>query len=150
MIDFIAAIALFEITINIAAIFIMPSIKWALVARSFNGYVIGTAFLVSALIGRPVIYYISKQFTTGGDPVRVRGFDAVNKANGGRAFRFATLVWAIGIYTQSTLNAVLALSLAPATYLLVSQIVNIMMNVTLIIWSIRFTRSQLLAQLAPG
>lgn len=148
MIDFIAVIALFEITINIAAIFVTPSIRWALVARSLNGYLTGTAFLASALIGKPIIYYIARQFATGGDPARTKGFDAVNALDGGRAFRFATIIWAIGIYLQSTLTAVLALIVSTSVYLVVAPTISTTVNIVLIIWSIRYTQGRLLARLA--
>lgn len=150
MIDVIAVIALFEISINIAAVFLAPSIRWALAARSINGLLTATAFLVSALIGKPIIFYIARQFVSGGDPERARRFDAVNAADGGRAFFIATLVWAAGIYFLSTLNVTLALNLPPATFLLVGQITSTVVNIALIVWTIRFSRARLSRTLAAA
>ena len=64
MVDMIALIVLFSMAINIAAIFLTPSLKWALVARSLNGLFTATAMLVSALIGKPIFYYVARQFVT--------------------------------------------------------------------------------------
>ncbi len=144
MVDFIAVIALFEISLNIGAIFVTPSIKWALVARSLNGLITATVFLISALVGRPIIFFIARQFVAAGEPDRVKGFNAVNAADRGRTFYFITLVWAIAIYSLSTLNAGLALTLAPATYLLVAQVTSMTVNITLIAWSIRYSRTRLM------
>ena len=148
MVDFIAVIALFEISLNIVAIFVTPSIKWALVARNVNGLITATAFLISALIGRPIIFYISRQFVTAGDPERVKGFNAVNAADRGRTFFIATMVWAVALYCLSALNATLAFTLEPATYLLVAQITSMTVNISLIVWSIRFSRARLTPHVA--
>ena len=149
-VDFIALIALFEISLNIGAIFVTPSIRWALVARSLNGLITATVFLVSALIGRPIIFFIARQFVTGGDPDRIRGFNAVNAADRGRTFFIATMVWTVAIYCLSALNAGLALTLEPATYLLVGQITSLTVNISLIVWSIRFSRARLAPQTASA
>ena len=138
-VDMIAAIVLFSMAINIAAIFLTPSLKWALVARSLNGLIIATAMLVSALIRRPVFYYVARQFVAAGNPVHLQGFDAANEADGRRTFVVVTLVWALGIYLLCAVNAALALTVQPANYLLASQITNIAFNVALSVWTIRFT-----------
>ena len=143
MVDFIALIALFEISVNVTATLLASNIRWALVARSLTGFLTGTAFLASVLIGRPVIYFIARQFVAGSDPARLQGFEAVTKAEGGKTFRVATLVWAIGIFSLSIINVSLALTLAPANYLLVSQITSMTINIALIIWTINFSRSRL-------
>ena len=148
IVDFIALIALFEISLNIGAIFVTPSIKWALVARSLNGLITATVFLISALLGRPIIFFISRQFVTAGDPQRIKGFNAVNAADHGRTFFFITIVWAVGIYSLSALNATLALTLAPATYLLVGQVTSMTVNISLIVWSIRYSRARLAPHVA--
>jgi hypothetical protein len=142
-VDMIAAIVLFSMAINIAAIFLTPNLKWALVARSLNGLIIATAMLVSALIGRPVFYFVARQFVAAGDPVRLQGFDAANEADGRRTFVVVTLVWALGIYLLCAVNAALALTVQPANYLLASQVTNIAFNVALSVWTIRFTTGRL-------
>jgi hypothetical protein len=141
-VDMIAAIVLFSMAVNIAAIFLTPNLKWALVARSLNGLFIATAMLLSALIGRPVFYYVARQFVSA-NPVRLQGFDAANEADGRRTFVVVTLVWAFGIYLLCAVNAALALTVQPANYLLASQITNIAFNVALSLWTIRFTTGRL-------
>ena len=149
-VDFIALIALFEISINVTATLLASNIRWALVARSTTGILTATAFLVSALIGKPIIYYIARQFVTTGDAQRQAGFEAVTKAEGGRAFYIATLVWAFAIYSLSAIHITMALTLKPDVYLLAAQIVGMTVNIGLIAWTINFTRSRLLRVLAPA
>jgi hypothetical protein len=148
--DFIALIALFEISVNVTATLIASNIRWALVARSLTGVLTATAFLTSALIGRPIIHYIARQFASGGDAARQAGFEAVTKAEGGRTFFIATMVWAIAIYGLSAMSVTLALTLEPATYLLVNQVASMTINIALIVWTVRFSRARLMRVVAAG
>jgi hypothetical protein len=143
MVDTIALIALLAISVNISAIFLTPSPKWALVARSLNGVFTATLFLVSTLIGKPLFYYVARQFVMANDPASIDGFDAANAADGKRTFSIVTLVWAIGVYSLCALNVTLALTMAPASYLLVSQITTTTAIIALTVWTIRFTRTRL-------
>jgi len=142
-VDMVAVIVLLAISINIAAIFLTPSIKWALVARSLNGLFTATVLLVSALIGRPLFYYVARQFVMTNDPARIEGFDAANASDGKRTFTRVTFVWAAGVYALCGLNMTLALYLPPANYLLVSQITSFTLIIALVAWTIRFTRTRL-------
>src|SRR5258708_18624607 len=103
-VDFIALIALFEISVNVTATLVASNIRMALVARSLTGVLTATAFLISALIGKPIIHYIARQFATGGDAARQAGFEAVGKAEGGRAFFIPTMASAVPVYGLSLFN----------------------------------------------
>jgi hypothetical protein len=143
MVDMIALVVLFAISVNVAAIFLTPTMKWALVARSLNGLFTATVLLLSALIRKPLFYYVARQFVMANDPARVAGFDAANAADGRRTFVVVTLVWAIGIYSVCALNMILALNLQPANFLLASQITTMTVIIALTAWTIRFTRGRL-------
>ncbi len=143
MVDTVALVVLLGMSINIAAIFLTPSIKWALVARSLNGLFIATILLFSALIGRPLFFYVARQFVSAGGAERLARFEAINRADAGRTFRAVTFTWALGIYALCGLNAMLALNLEPAQFLLVSQITTNAFIVLMVIWTIRFTRTRL-------
>jgi hypothetical protein len=143
IVDMIALIVLFGISINIVAIFVTPSERWALAARSLNGIINASALLISALIGKPIFYYVARQFVTANEPSRIEAFDASNAADGRRTFVVITIIWAIAIYSLCALNVTLALTLAPANYLLASQITTNAVILTLIVWAIRFARTRL-------
>jgi hypothetical protein len=142
-VDFIALIALFEISFNIISASLAPTIRLALEARSLQGLITATVFIGSALIGRPFFFYVARQFFAAGDPVRAAGFEAANKADGGRTFFLITITWGIGIIVMTAINFTLAMTLAPADYLLVSQILSLAFNISLIAWTIRFSRIRL-------
>jgi hypothetical protein len=142
-IDFIALLALFEISYNVTTALLASSLSWAVILRSSEGFIVSALFLAFTLIGHPPIFYISRQFAAGPDPERRRIFAAINTADKGRTFVLASLVWVIGILLQTLLNLTLALNLTPANYLLAAQVVNITINVSLVAWTIRFTRTRL-------
>jgi hypothetical protein len=108
--------------------------------------VTATVLLVSALIRKPLFYYVARQFVMANDPARIDGFDAANAADGRRTFSIVTLVWAIGVYLLCALNVTLALNVAPASYLLMSQLTTTTAIIALTVWTIRFTRKRLTPQ----
>jgi len=143
MVDFIAVIALFEISYNIATALAASNVHWAIVLRSSEGFIVATLFLVLTLIGHPPIFYIARQFVGAGNPAVRAGFLAANAADKGHTFRVASLVWVAGILVQTSLNLTLALTVTPANYLLIAQFLNTGVNVALIAWTIRFTTRRL-------
>jgi hypothetical protein len=142
-IDFIALIALFEITFNVSAALLSSSIRYALIARAMQGLLTASIFLISAAIRRPIIFFLARQFATVGDPERVKRFNAVDALDEGRTFRIATLAWGFGLIAIAVVNTGLALTLSAAGYLLFSQFTGIAGNVALVIWTVRYTRARL-------
>ena len=147
-VDFIAAIALFEIVLNIIEIYVTPTIRMALVARSLNSFLTASTLLVSALIRRPVVYYVVRQFVTANDPARLQPFEARNLEDGGKTFLIATYAWACAVYVLSAVNAVMALSLEPATYLLLHPFVGQGVNLLMIGWTVFFVSRRFIPRTA--
>lgn len=143
-VDAIAAFALFGIFYSIGSTLLAGEVRLALILGSTQAFLIAGLFLVSALIGRPVIFFVSRQFATGNDPAGRERFAAVDKADGGRTFFIATMVWAVGIALLGAVSIVLAITLAPATYLLVNNIINTGVNLLLVVWTIRFVRPRMM------
>jgi hypothetical protein len=143
MIDFIAVLALFEISYNIATALAASNVHWAIVLRSAEGFIVAAIFLGLTLLGHPPIFYIARQFAVAANPAIREGFMAANAADKGRTFTLASLVWVVGILIQTSLNLTLALTVTPANYLLIAQFLNTAINVVMIAWTIRFTTRRL-------
>lgn len=143
MIDYIAVIALFEISYNIVTALAAPNVHWAIILRASEGFIVAAIFLVLTLLGLPPIFYIARQFVGAGNPALREGFLAANAADKGHTFRIASLVWVAGLLFLTTLNLTLALNVTPANYLLVAQILSTTINVALVAWTIRFTTRRL-------
>jgi hypothetical protein len=143
VVDAIAIFALFGIIYSVATMLLAGEVRLALILGSTQGFLISGVFFVSALIRRPILFFMVRQFVAGNDPARRVRFVAVDQADGGRTFFIATMVWSVGIALLGAIALGLALTLAPATYLLVNNIVNTAINVILLIWTIRFIRRRL-------
>ncbi|HEY1709980.1 MAG TPA: VC0807 family protein [Rhizomicrobium sp.] len=144
VIDAIAIFALFGIAYSIATTVLAGEIRLALILGSTQGFLIAGAFFVSALMGRPIVFYIVRQFAAGNDPERRARFAAVDRADGGRTLYIATMVWAVGTAALSAVALTLAFTLPPATYILVNNIVNTAVNIALVVWTSRFVRTRLM------
>lgn len=143
MVDFIAVLALFEISYNVATALFASNVHWAVILRSSEGFLVSAGFLFFTLIGHPPIRYIARQFAAGNDPVKLGEFAAADAADKGRTFTIASLAWVVAILFQTSLNLTLAMTLTPANYLLGTQFVNITVNVVMVAWTIRFTSRRL-------
>ncbi len=143
MVDFIAVLALFEISYNVVTALLASTVHWAVILRSSEGFIVSAAFLFFTLIGHPPIRYIARQFATGNDPVKLKGFTAADAADKGRTFFLASMAWVVSILFQTSLNLALAMTVTPANYLLFAQFVNIAFNVAMVAWTIRFTTRRL-------
>jgi hypothetical protein len=143
IVDFIAVLALFEISYNVVTGLLSSNVHWAVILRSSEGFIVSATFLVFTLIGHPPIRYIARQFAAGTDPMRLKEFAYADAADKGRTFLLASMVWVVAILFQTSLNLTLALTVTPANYLLSAQFVNIAINVTMVVWTIRFTSRRL-------
>ncbi len=143
VVDAIAIFALFGIVYSVATMLLAGEVRLALILGSTQGFLIAGVFFVSALIRRPILFFMVRQFVAGNDLERRARFAAVDEADGGRTFFTATMVWAVGIMVLGATALGLALTLAPATYLLVNNIVNTAVNVILLVWTVRFVRGRL-------
>ena len=143
VIDVIAIFALFGIVYSVATMFLAGEVRLALILGSTQGFLIAALFFISALMGRPILFFTVRQFVAGNNVESRARFAAVDKADGGRTFFIATMVWAAGIALLGLIALGLALILLPATYLLVNNIVNTAINVALLIWTVRFVRRRL-------
>src|SRR5690242_16162043 len=93
-IDAIAGFALFGLVYSITTTVLAGEVHLALIIGSSQGFVIAAMFFISAIIGRPVMFYIGRQFVAGSDPAAQAQFAAVHTAEGGRTFFITTMVWA--------------------------------------------------------
>jgi hypothetical protein len=143
MVDFIAVLALFEISYNVVTALLASNAHWGAILRSSEGFFVSAAFLVFTLIGHPPIRYIARQFAAGNDPVRLKEFTYADAADKGRTFFLASMAWVVSILLQTLLNLTLAMTVTPANYLLFAQFVNIAFNVAMVAWTIRFTSRRL-------
>lgn len=142
-IDAIAILAMAGLALHIVVTLLAPTVRAALVIRSFDGAAIGLVLVISALIGRPIILYVAKQAVAGGTSERAASFNRMIENDGAHAFFIITLVWGVALMAMSGLHVLLALTVPPAEYLLVSPIVGVVTILAVLAWSGRYVAARI-------
>jgi hypothetical protein len=142
-IDFIALLALFEISYNVVTALVAANVHLAIVLRSSEGFFVATVFLVATLLGYPPIFYIARQFMAASGPAILRDFETANALDKRRTFVIVSFAWVASILIQTSLNVALAMTVTAANYLLIAQFLNTAIGVSMIAWTIRFTTVRL-------
>jgi hypothetical protein len=142
-IDFIALLALFEISYNVVTAVLAANVHWAIMLRSSEGFLVAGTFLGATLLGYPPIFYLARQFVGAGNPAMRRDFETANTLDKGRTFVIASFAWVLSITFQTSLNLALAMNVTAANYLLIAQFLNTAISGAMIVWTIRFTTARL-------
>ncbi len=142
-IDFIALLALFEISWNVVTAVAAANVHWAIILRSSEGFIVASVFLIATLLGHPPIFYIARQFMAASGAAALRDFETASARDKRRTFFIASYAWVVSISLQTSLNLVLATTVSAANYLLIAQFLNTGVSVSMIAWTIRFTTVRL-------
>ncbi|HEX7353292.1 MAG TPA: VC0807 family protein [Mycobacteriales bacterium] len=107
---------------------------------AFTG-LFGVACLVSMVFPRPLMFWLGREFASGGDPQKRAAFSARwHLPTMPRRFRTVTLVWAIGLMAETTAQVLMALGLSTQTFLVLNQIVSGAFLGSLLAYSVFATR----------
>ncbi|MFI6168991.1 VC0807 family protein [Nocardia sp. NPDC051052] len=99
---------------------------------------IGLAFLISAMIGKPLIYLVARKAIAAGGPAKVAAFEAAYRTNPDkrRAFTRMSVLWGAGLVGEATLRIVLAYQLPVHTMAWLSPVLMIAVVGPLMVLSI--------------
>ncbi len=87
--------------------------------------VFGVVCLVSLLRARPMMWYLGREFATGGDPERRQQFNQIWDLPGtSRRFRIVTLVWGVGFVAEAVGRTIMAFTLSTGIFLVLSFAFN--------------------------
>ena len=139
--DVVGIVSLVFIAISMVTSLISGNLRFLLIKESFITGSFGLACFASLLLPRPAMFYVGRQFSSGGDPKIAARFDALWEY---QSFRFATrlitIVWGLG-YIFEALTRILLLFILPIPiFLLASQMMALVVTVALIAWSLSYTR----------
>lgn len=141
--DPIGVIALIGITVGIiGALALNGDATLLKVRESALTGVFGVVCLASIVVGRrPVMYYLARSFSTGGDEAKIAEFDAIWELPGvpGR-FRIVTSVWAVALIAECAVRTWLAVAVSTQTFLNISPILNWSVLGGLLVWTSAFSR----------
>ena len=121
--DFIAGISLFFIVVSALASLISGSARFTLIKESFFTGLFGLVFLGSLLAPRPLMFYLARQFATGGAPARMRLWDERWQYQGFRhAMRVMTGMWGLTFIADALIRTGLVYILSTSVFLVASQV----------------------------
>ena len=102
----------------------------------------GIACLASLLARRPLLFYVGRGISSGGDPARRASFDRLLLLpTVPRRFRIATLVWGVALVGEVVVRCVLAITVPTETFLVATQLLNWSVYAALLWWTFRYVGS---------
>lgn len=143
VIDAVAIFVLFGIAYSLVTTLLAGEVHLALILGATQGFFIAAGYLVSALIRRPLLFFIARQFVAGNNLEGRARFTAVNELDGGRTFFLATIYLAAATACWTLASLGLAFVLSPATYILINNILNIVVNLGIIVATSAFLHRRL-------
>lgn len=151
-IDAVSTMVVASIVLSLLALIGGGSVSDLQLRQNFVTAAIGLGFLVSAAIGRPLIYQLARAAKMRTSPAEVERFE---RLRGNHHFRrtmmIMTLVWGIGLMISSGVGCILVFSLSVPDYLIANPIVSYGIIGVLILWSIWYDKRQRrLIEAAPG
>jgi hypothetical protein len=134
--DVLGALSLLLIGISLAVAFATENPLFVLVRGSAANVVFGLLCFGSLVAGRPLMFYVARQFTAGWDPDAAAQFEAYRNDPGARrAFRRITLVWGAWLFLQAGARVAAALLLETGTFLAVWPVVSTGGTFAVVYWS---------------
>ncbi|HKF20280.1 MAG TPA: VC0807 family protein [Candidatus Angelobacter sp.] len=149
--DPISILVLLGIVTDAIAMLFGGSPRLLLVRESMFTGAFGVACLVSLLLPRPMMFYFSRYFIAGTDPVRQARFNASWQFPDVRfCHRLITTVWGFVFLGELILRIILIYQLPAAVVLVVSPILIGVLTIATMVWAFRYghqVRLRVLARL---
>lgn len=141
-IDLLSGIVLAAIGVGLIITVLGGDPKIYLIRESFFTITFGLAFLVSLVLPRPLMFYISRQFASGNDSANIAHFNSFWQYEGfRRSMRVMSAVWGVGLLLEAAVRISLVVTLSVEQFLAISPFVTYGIIALLIIWTFRYGRA---------
>jgi hypothetical protein len=135
-VDFISMFVLAGIALSLLAMLGGGSVKFLQLRERLVTGVIGLAFVVSALIRRPLVYEFARASMKRNQSAELAQFEAHRDDPGfRRVMTTLTMVWGLGLMAEASLAAVLVWNLTVKQYLIAGPIVGYGVAGCLALWT---------------
>jgi FtsH-binding integral membrane protein len=106
--------------------------------------VFGCAFLISALVRRPLIYELARATESRKSAASARGFEQLNAQNPHvrRSMLVMTVVWGCGLIVQTAVACALVFAVPIKTFLVISPILGYGTMGALAAWTVWYVRGR--------
>jgi hypothetical protein len=141
-VDLLAGIVLIAIGVALIITVLGGNPKIYLIRESFFTVTFGLAFLVSLVLPKPIMFYISRHFASGNDPASVARFNAFwQDERFRRSMRVMSAVWGVGLLLEAAIRVSLVITLSVEQFLAISPFVIYGIIAFLFIWTFRYGRT---------
>lgn len=125
--ELMSAIILGGFVFGLVASLISGDPRMMIVKDSAATVLIGLAFLISAMIGKPLTYLVARKAVSAGGPARVAELETAYRTDPAkrRAFTVLTVMWGAGLMLEAAIRIVLAYQLPIHTMAWLSPVLMI-------------------------
>ncbi|WP_062984446.1 VC0807 family protein [Nocardia anaemiae] len=137
-----AAIMLGVFAFGLVGSLISGDPRMMIVKDSAGTAIVGIAFLISTVVGKPLTYLSARKALTAAGPTKLAEFEASYRANPAkrRGFNTLAIAWGVGLVAEATVRVVLAYQLPVHTMAWLSPVLSIIFFAPLIALSVRFVK----------
>lgn len=150
-IDFLGLFSAENVVVAMVALLLAQSEREALIGRSMQNILLAALFLVTLYVGRPMLFHMTRQLTTGNDPAQRTQFDAeATTPRALAAYRALTKGWIAALLIKAGGAYLLGAHLSTASYLIASPLWDLVSDSCLVTWSILYGRAHLAPPVHPA
>ncbi|WP_063041303.1 VC0807 family protein [Nocardia pseudovaccinii] len=116
--------------------------RMMIVKDSAGTAIVGIAFLISTVVGKPLTYLSARKALAAAGPAKLAEFEASYQANPAkrRGFNTLAMAWGVGLVAEATVRILLAYQLPIHTMAWLSPVLSIIFFTPLIALSVRFVK----------
>lgn len=142
-IDGIGLVVLVTLLLSVATALVSNSGRLALVEGSLVTVLFGIVCFGSILFGRPLLFYLSREFDAGTDPARLAKWNSHrNHPTFTRAINIVTAVWGVALIISGAIQLGLILLLSVGSGFVVTTVFPIVIVAGLVFWTQRYLASK--------
>jgi hypothetical protein len=142
-VDALSMLVLLGIGLSLLAYFGGGGVKFLQLREKLVTGLIGLIFLGSAVIRRPLMYYLARATILRTSASEAAQFESMRgNRNFERVMTVMTLVWGFGLATEAALGCALVMVLPIQTFMIVSPVVGYSVAGSLTLWSVLYGRLQ--------
>ena len=143
-IDFLGLFAIENVIVRMTALVLAHSERDALIGRAMENILLAALFAGSLCLAKPLMFYMSRQLSTGNDPAKRDEFEVAAAAPGALAvYRTLTIGWAGALLVKAAGGYLLAMHCTTSQYLIFSPLWDVFSDAVLLTGTVAYAKRHL-------